>query len=52
MESSAGPIEDDEVGIYREGTETLGGPAVPGPRLDLTYAVWPAAGCLARQASA
>lgn len=49
---SAEPIKGGEVGAHRKGTETLGGPAVPGPSLDLTYAAWCAAGRLARQAGA
>lgn len=52
VDSTAGPIERGEVGIHREGAETLGDPAVPGPSLNLAYAARRAADLLARQAGA
>lgn len=49
---SAEPVKAGEVGTHREGAETLGDPAVPGPSLDLAQATCRAAGRLARQAGA
>lgn len=49
-DGTEGPIERGEIGAHREGAETSGDPAVPGPRLDLAYAAKRTAGRLARQA--
>lgn len=36
-DSTVDPIKGGEIGAPREGTETSGDPAVPGPSLDLAY---------------
>lgn len=51
-DSTVGSIKGGEIGAHKEGTETRGDPAVPGPGFNLAYATQRAASCLARQASA
>lgn len=51
-DGTVGSIKGGEVGAHREGTETRGDPAVPGPSFDLADATQRAASCLACQASA